>query len=90
MVKFACVQHEMGALEAHAFALQADKLRASMQPVGRTEAQRRTRTSYPGCLGGIEIASRVRPFARRRLSTLRPPGVAIRARKPWVRFRRRL
>jgi len=34
--------------------------------------------------------SRARPFARRALSTLRPPLVAMRARKPWVRLRRRL
>jgi hypothetical protein len=33
---------------------------------------------------------RLRPFARRRLITRRPPTVAIRARKPWVRLRRRL
>jgi hypothetical protein len=45
---------------------------------------------YPGCLGGIEIARRRRPLLRRRLSTRRPPGDAIRARNPWVRFRRRL
>jgi hypothetical protein len=32
---------------------------------------------------------RLRPFARRRLRTLRPPLVAIRARNPWVFFRRR-
>ena len=33
---------------------------------------------------------RARPFARRALNTLRPPLVAMRARKPWVRLRRRL
>ena len=31
--------------------------------------------------------SRLRPFARRRLSTLRPAFVLILARKPWVFFR---
>lgn len=41
-----------------------------------------------GCFGGIETVSRFRPLARLRLKTLRPPGVAIRARKPWVRKRR--
>jgi hypothetical protein len=61
-----------------------------MQPVCRREAQLRAHAGQPGCLGGIEIARRVRPFARRRLSILRPPGVAIRARNPWVRLRRRL
>ncbi len=33
---------------------------------------------------------RVRPLARRALITLRPPLVAMRARKPWVRARLRL
>ena len=41
-----------------------------------------------GCFGGIETVSRFRPLARLRHKTLRPPGVAIRARKPWVRKRR--
>jgi hypothetical protein len=41
-----------------------------------------------GCFGGIETVSRFRPLARLRRRTLRPPGVAIRARKPWVRKRR--
>lgn len=41
-----------------------------------------------GYLEGIETAIRLRPFARRRLRTLRPPGVLIRFRKPWTRFRR--
>ncbi len=35
-----------------------------------------------GCLGGMVTVSRLRPLARRRLSTARPPGLAIRARKP--------
>jgi len=30
---------------------------------------------------------RARPLARRALNTLRPPGVLIRARKPWLRLR---
>lgn len=47
-------------------------------------------SSHPGCFGGIETVSRLRPFARRRFSTLRPAGVAMRARNPCVRFRRRL
>ena len=37
---------------------------------------------------GIETAIRLRPLARRRLSTFRPPGVLIRFRKPCTRFRR--
>jgi hypothetical protein len=35
-----------------------------------------------GCLGGSVTVSRFRPLARRRLSTWRPPGVLILARKP--------
>lgn len=37
-----------------------------------------------------QAESRLRPLARRRLSTSRPLRVAIRARKPWVRLRFRL
>jgi hypothetical protein len=33
------------------------------------------------------VASRARPLARRLEITLRPPGVLMRARKPWDRFR---
>ena len=36
--------------------------------------------------GGTVTVNRLRPLARRRLMTLRPPGVAMRARKPWVLF----
>jgi hypothetical protein len=43
-----------------------------------------------GCFGGIETVSRFRPLARRRFNTCRPPGDAMRARKPCVRLRRRL
>jgi hypothetical protein len=40
--------------------------------------------------GNDQTARRLRPFARRRLSTRRPPLVAMRARKPWTRLRCRL
>lgn len=40
--------------------------------------------------GPDQTLSRARPFARRALRTWRPPLVAIRARKPWVRLRRML
>jgi hypothetical protein len=36
-----------------------------------------------------ETESRLRPFARRRFSTVRPFFVCILTRKPWVRLRRR-
>ena len=38
----------------------------------------------------MEMVSRLRPLARRRFSTFRPVGVAMRARNPCVRFRLRL
>jgi hypothetical protein len=41
-------------------------------------------------LGSGQTARRLRPFARRRLSTRRPPLVAMRARNPWTRLRCRL
>ena len=84
------VEHEVFALNADALALEAQELGAPMQPVGFAEALWRAVPSYPGCLCGIEVLRRLRPFARRRFSTLRPPGVAMRAMKPWVRLRRRL
>ena len=37
--------------------------------------------------GGIEAESRLRPLARRRRMMARPPGVAMRARNPCLRFR---
>ncbi len=40
--------------------------------------------------GGTWTVSRLRPLRRRRFSTFCPPGVAMRARKPCVRFRRKL
>jgi hypothetical protein len=43
-----------------------------------------------GVIGGSmgdQTARRTRPFERRAESTLRPPTVLIRARKPWVRLR---
>lgn len=40
--------------------------------------------------GKGQTVSRLRPWRRRRLSTLRPAAVAMRERKPWVFFRRRL
>jgi hypothetical protein len=47
-------------------------------------------TVQRGCLGGTETVRRLRPLARRRLITARPPGVAMRSRNPCVLFRRLL
>ncbi len=67
--------------QLHAFALDRQKIAASAKPMAFAEACVRRR-DYPGCFGGIVTVRRWRPLARRRLSTLRPPGVAILARKP--------
>jgi hypothetical protein len=80
----------MSGLVPESVTLRGDKFGAAMKPVRRRESATSASRGYPGCFGGIDMASRARPFARLRLSTLRPPGVAIRARKPWVRSRRRL
>src|SRR5262249_36071142 len=84
------IQHKVFGLSANALALQTQELGTVMQPVGCAEALLRAMPGYPGCLRGIEALRRLRPLARRRLSTLRPPGVAMRAMNPWVRLRRRL
>jgi hypothetical protein len=39
------------------------------------------------CVRNRQTVRRARPLARRRLSTRRPPRVAMRARKPWLRAR---
>ena len=40
--------------------------------------------------GGTLTVNLFRPLALRLFNTLRPPGVSIRVRKPWVRLRRTL
>jgi hypothetical protein len=61
-----------------ALALSEERLElgAAGQPLAAREPARQT-------------VSRLRPLARRRLRTFRPPFVIIRSRKPWVFFRRR-
>jgi len=70
--------------------LQVTELGAVMETIGGREARSPTGVRQPGCLAGMSIARRWRPLARRRFRMLRPPGVAMRAMNPWVRFRRRL
>ncbi len=59
---------------------------------GLVEITRINQTLLPGKTPWSirQIETRLRPLARRALSTLRPPRVAIRALKPWVRCRLRL
>ena len=66
---------------------QAGRFRKAFRPLQRHPLQ----LDYLRArLGGTLTVSFLRPLARRRLSTLRPPGVCIRARKPCVRFLRML
>jgi hypothetical protein len=80
----------MPALGARAMALQMTEFGAVVKAIGTREARGWATSRQPGCFAGIATVRRRRPLARRRLSTLRPPGVAMRAMNPWVRFRRRL
>ena len=66
----------------------AAKLGRAREPVGSREA-RRSRQEPP-CFDGSEIASRFRPFFRRRDRTARPQRDAMRARNPCLLIRRLL
>ena len=65
-------------------ALQRQELVSLAQANPRREALRsvRARRAQFGCLAGTETVNRLRPLARRRLRTSRPPGVLIRSRNP--------
>jgi hypothetical protein len=67
-------------------AFESEELAALPQAMRGGETLRRRGSGsglfQPGCFGGMVTVSRLRPLARRRFSTLRPPGVAIRARNP--------
>jgi hypothetical protein len=69
-------------------ALESQELSPLAQPARGREAL--PAAPQRGCFGGIETVRRFRPFARRRLITARPPGVAMRSRNPCVLFRRLL
>lgn len=72
--------HEVSACRAASVREDRVKLRTSQQPVRFREVRR-------GYFLYVVGARRLRPFARRRLITFRPPLVFIRLRKPWVRRR---
>ncbi len=63
----------------------AEKLRPTTDSIARTQGLAHGSVRY--C--SDETDSRLRPLARRRLSTSRPFLVAIRTRNPWARARRR-
>jgi len=81
--------HETGTRPATANPLQAEKLRAFADAM-RLRQSLVAAARCQGCFGGMLTVSCLRPLARRRFSTFRPVGVAMRARKPCVRLRRRL
>ena len=47
-----------------------------------------SKTAELPALRELQVAKRLRPLARRALSTARPPRLLIRTKKPWVRARR--
>src|SRR6185295_15187737 len=71
-------------------ALHAIELISRPEPCRATKLHRHSaeRPPEPECQD-VETVSRFRPFARRRLSTMRPFLVLMRTRNPWVRRRRR-
>src|SRR4030095_15558834 len=70
-------QHdERRAIDPAASLEERREFRAGVHPLASRKAPRYT-------------VSRLRPLARRRLSTLRPPFVLMRSRNPWVFARRR-
>ena len=76
------LQSQSGGNAANPFC-DTQKIGASFQAL---KCQFSVRLRRRGCRIG-QADSFLRPWARRRASTLRPPTVAMRARKPWRRFR---
>jgi hypothetical protein len=75
---------QMGARLATTRLRDAPELSGLPQPVLAPEA---TASRFHGYFEGVETQRRLRPLARRRESTERPPFVFIRARNPWTRLR---
>jgi hypothetical protein len=69
--------------------LNAQKLPSLADPEAAREAVARVAYRFAR-LGGVDTVRRLRPLARRFFSTLRPPGLAILERNPWVRRRLKL
>jgi tetratricopeptide (TPR) repeat protein len=63
--------------------LDPEEVPALLDPLAAPE-----RSGRGGYFCQMVTARRLRPLRRRLLITLRPPAVAMRARKPWVRARR--
>jgi hypothetical protein len=94
LVRFGYNQ-EMGAVELLPPTRQAEKLWPFSQTGLLRKVRLATRQHPPffyvrARFGGTLTVSLLRPLALRLFSTLRPPGVSIRVRKPWVRLRRTL
>ena len=66
-----------------------DKTLLDLEELPATPQPRRLRQlHFPAYFFGARVVRRLRPFARRRLMTLRPPGVRCRLRNPCTRFLR--
>jgi hypothetical protein len=79
-------------LDEKGVTVSAQALPSSQQPLEIRLASQAPCCAEPEALGprcgGDYSASRRRPRARRLRSTLRPPAVRLRTRKPWRRARR--
>lgn len=81
------LQQEERSLASLAF-LNGKKIRTALQPSGFRYGPRLHHLPDVGSgCGGRQADRRLRPRARRAARTLRPPEVAMRARKPWRRLR---
>lgn len=67
--------------------LNGEVLGASAQPLILGEPKGTARRRHPSYFFAAVTEIRLRPFARRRRRTSRPPRVFLRARNPWVRLR---
>jgi hypothetical protein len=83
--------HQVAPLVSHGVAGRPCSVRSYGEPTQRDAGRRsRSRAFLPGYFLNVAGTSRARPLRRRFWMTFRPPVVAMRARKPWVRTRRTL
>jgi hypothetical protein len=78
---FSCEREHVPSVQLRAVSLDLEVLGASPEPHLFRDA------AGHGYFLAMVTEMRLRPFARRRRSTSRPPRVFLRARKPCVRFR---
>src|SRR5262245_21068207 len=78
---------DMAAMHLHAPVLHREVIGALPQPHVLGDARRRATMHRSVYFFATVTEIRLRPLARRRRRTVRPPRVFLRARNPWVRLR---